>query len=162
MLTATDHISKYVTYGEAIHSDTAERLGILNVPDANQLANMQYVASRVFDKVRDHFGVPIIVSSFFRSPALNAAVPGSSKTSQHMNGEAIDHLLPGRNAEIFKWAKANIDLLDFDQMIWEYGTSSEPAWVHISKVSYRPNRHQILRYYTNAQGQIVGIPFDLF
>ncbi len=158
----SDHISKWVTYGEATHSDTAARKDIPNIPDATQLANMQYVASKIFDKVRDHFGVPIIASSFFRSPALNSQVPGASQTSQHMKGEAVDMLLPGRNAELFKWVLGNKDILDFDQMIWEYGTIKEPAWVHVSKVNYRPNRKQILRYWIGLQGQIIGVPFDLF
>lgn len=158
----TDHISKYCTYGEAIRSDTASRLGIPNIPDVAQLSNMEYVASEIFDKIREHFNVPLTVSSFFRSPNLNFSTPGASKTSQHMKGEAIDHYLSGRNAEIFKWVKDNIKELDFDQMIWEYGTKEEPAWVHISKVSYRKNRNEILRYYHNQAGDIQCVLFDLF
>lgn len=157
----TDHISKYVTYGEAIHSDTAARLNIANIPDETQMSAMRHVANEIFDKVREHVGVPVTVSSFFRSPLLNNRIPGASKTSQHMRGEAIDHFLAGRNMEIFKWVKENIDVLDADQLIWEYGTTIEPAWVHISKVSYRPNRRQILRYYTDSHENIIGIPFDL-
>ncbi len=156
----TDKISKYCTYGEAIHSDTASRLNIPNIPNDVQLGAMKYVATEILDKVREEFG-PIHVNSFFRSQELNNATPGASKTSQHMKGEAIDHLILGKNAEIFKWVKENTKLLDFDQMIWEYGTTEEPAWVHISKVSYRPNRQMILRYEV-VNGQIVGIPFDLF
>lgn len=158
----SDHISAHLTYGEAIHSDTAARLNIPNIPNEIQLNSMRYVATEIFDKVRDHFGVPVYATSFFRSPLLNNRTPGASKTSQHMNGEAIDHFLAGRNAEIFRWVLANRAVLDFDQMIWEYGDKNEPAWVHVSKVSYRPNRRQAIRYFLDSHENIIGIPFDLF
>ncbi len=157
----TDKISKYCSYGEAIHSDTASRLGIPNIPNEEQLQHMKYVATEILDKIRDKFG-PIHVNSFFRSEELNKQTPGASKTSQHMKGEAIDHLIIGRNMEIFKWVYSNKDVLDYDQCIFEYGTKEEPAWVHVSKVNYRINRKQTLRYYLNDQKEIVGIPFDLF
>lgn len=158
----TDRISTYCTYGEAIHSDTAARLGIQNIPDEQQLACMKYVATEIFDKIRDRFQVPLIASSFFRSPTLNNSTPGASKSSQHMKGEAIDHLLIGRNNQVFRWVKDNVNELDFDQMIWEYGTKEEPAWVHVSKVSYRPNRREVLRAFHDNDGNIRYIPFDLF
>lgn len=158
----TDLISKHCTFGEAIRSDTAARLNIPNIPNDEQLAAMKYVATEIFDKIREHFNVPLTASSFFRSPALNNSTPGASKTSQHMKGEAIDHFLAGRNMEIFKWVKENIHDLDADQVIYEYGTKEEPAWVHVSKVSYRPNRHEILRAYHDTDGNIRYIPFDLF
>ncbi len=152
---ATDKISLYCTYGEATHSQTAERLGIPNTPTEEQLANMRYVATEVFDKVREFLGGPLTPSSFFRSPELNGSVGGSSKTSQHMKGEAIDMFKPGRHKEIFDFIRQN---LDFDQLIWEYGTNDEPAWVHCSKVAYRENRRVIYRCYGNAQ----YVPFDLY
>lgn len=150
-----DHISKYCTYGEAIHSQTAERLGISNTPNEEQLTAMKYVAIEIFDKVREFINSPLTASSFFRSPQVNGSVGGSSKTSQHMRGEAIDMFKAGRNKEAFDFIRAN---LEFDQLIWEYGDESEPAWVHCSKVNYRPNRKMVLRCYGNAQ----YVPFDLY
>ncbi len=158
----SDHISKYCTYGEAIRSDTASRLGIPNTPNEEQLSSMKYVATEIFDKIREHFGVPLTASSFFRSPNLNSSTPGASKTSQHMKGEAIDCFLSGRNMEVFAWVYKNLKELDIDQMIWEFGTKDEPAWVHISKVSYRANRHDVLRAYHDSEGNARYIPFDLF
>lgn len=158
----SDHISKYCTYGEAIRSDTAARLGIPNIPTDEQLEAMKYVATEIFDKIREHFGVPLTASSFFRSYSLNNSTPGASKTSQHMKGEAIDCFLSGRNMEVFKWVYDNRVLLDVDQLIFEYGTKEEPAWVHVSKVSYRKNRNEILRAYHDQEGNIRYIPFDLF
>jgi len=136
-------VSKNISYKEATHSTTAKRLGIDNTPDAEQFSNMIYVAENVFQPVREHFGVPIYVSSFFRSEALNSAIRGSS-SSTHMKGEAmdLDADVFGKvtNAEIFHYIKDN---LEFDQLIWEFGTDIEPAWVHVS-LSKGTNRNQIL------------------
>ena len=137
-------VSKNISYKEATHSTTAKRLGIDNTPNAEQMSNMRYVAENVFQPIREHFGVPIYISSFFRSEALNKAVRGSS-SSTHTKGEAmdLDADVFGRinNAQIFNYIK---DHLEFDQLIWEFGTDDNPAWVHVS-LSKRNNRNQILK-----------------
>jgi len=156
-----DPISKWVSFGEAIRSETASRLNIPNLPDEHQLAAMKYVASQIYDPLREHFG-PIHVNSFLRVPALNNSTPGSSKTSAHMKGEAIDMSLMGRNAEVFKYALNLKESLDFDQMIWEFGDKAEPAWVHISKSAIQKNRKEVLRAYHDQDGNPRYVPFDLF
>lgn len=137
-------ISKNISYKEATHSTTAKRLGIDNTPNAEQMSNMRYVAENVFQPIREHFGVPIYISSFYRSEALNKAIRGSS-SSTHIKGEAmdLDADVFGRinNAQIFNYIK---DHLEFDQLIWEFGTDDNPAWVHVS-LSKRNNRNQILK-----------------
>ena len=136
------NISKYISYLEATTSQTAIRKAILNAPSEKELICMQLVGIRVFDVVREHFGVPLRVSSFFRSEKLNKAV-GGSKTSQHVKGQAIDMQGTGKvtNKMVFDYIKDN---LDFDQLIWEYGTEKNPAWVHVSYISKEKNRKQIL------------------
>ena len=135
-------ISKYITFEEATTSQTATRLGIDNAPNNEQLLAMQIIGIRVFDVVRKHFKTPIRVSSFFRNEATNRAVKGS-KTSQHVKGQAIDMQGTGKltNKMIFDYIKDN---LDFDQLIWEFGTKENPAWVHVSYNSKEKNRKQIL------------------
>mgnify|MGYP006921438617 FL=1 len=114
-------ISKYLNYEEATKSQTATRLGIKNEPNTQQLEAMKYVAVNVFDKVREFVGGPLHASSFFRSEKLNAAIGGSSKTSQHMKGEAIDidcdTFGHGTNQGIFDYIRVN---LEYDQVIGEY------------------------------------------
>ena len=136
------NISKYITYLEATTSQTASRKGIDNTPTDAELINMQLVAIRVFDVVRNHFKTPLRVSSFYRCLKLNTVV-GGSKNSQHKTGQAIDMQGTGdvTNKEIFEFIKNN---LDFDQLIWEFGNESNPAWVHVSYVSKEKNRKQIL------------------
>lgn len=134
-------ISKYLTLAEVTTSQTAIRHGIDNRPTPAVSANLKLVATKVFDPMREALGKPIRVSSGYRSPILNKKI-GGAKNSQHTTGEALDlQGLEGlKNSEIFNYIKNN---LEFDQLIWEYGTSREPAWVH---VSYRKsgNRKQIL------------------
>lgn len=136
------NISKYITYLEAITSQTATRKGIVNIPGDKELINMQLVGIRVFDVIREHFNIPLRVSSFYRSLLLNNSV-GGAKTSQHIKGQAIDIQGTGEvsNKMIFDYVKDN---LDFDQLIWEFGTDKNPAWVHVSYVSKDKNRKQIL------------------
>jgi len=136
----SDKISNHISYKEATKSQTASRKGIDNCPSDFQLANMKMVANKCFEPLRVHWGKPIGISSFLRSRELNDAIGGSA-TSQHMQGEhtkteegAIDidadiYDNGISNAEIFNWLDNNVE---YDQLIWEYGTSEEPDWVHIS------------------------------
>lgn len=137
-----ERISANISYAEAVASVTGERRGIRNVPSAKVLANMQRTAEAIFEPLRAHFDAPINVISFFRSPELNRAV-GGSQTSQHMTGEAMDLRGMGgiTNAQLFHYIK---DHLPFDQLIWEFGTNTEPSWVHVSYSASRPRR-QVLR-----------------
>jgi zinc D-Ala-D-Ala carboxypeptidase len=137
-------ISLHISYSEATNSTEAKRLGIDNTPNSQQLNNMVHVATKVFEPIREHFGVRIYISSFFRSKALNVAI-GGAVNSQHVTGEAIDidadqyGLIS--NKQIFDYIK---DSLEFDQLIWEEGTDLNPDWVHVSYTTSKPNRHQIL------------------
>jgi zinc D-Ala-D-Ala carboxypeptidase len=139
------NISKYITYEEAIKSPTAKRLGIENEPTPEQLENMKHVATEIFDPVREFVGGPLLASSFFRSKELNDAVPGSSATSQHMTGEAIDidcdGYQYGSNLAVFDFIRKG---LIFDQVISEYPDRfGIPSWVHVSKKK-EGNRGQVL------------------
>jgi hypothetical protein len=131
-----DNISPHITYLEATRTST----GLPNEPNAEQVESMVLAANRVFEPVRRFINAPIIVSSFFRSPKVNAAVGGSA-TSQHVKGEAIDIKRTGQNSKIFEYIKNN---LTFDQLIWEFGTDTEPAWVHVS-YKRNGNRMQVLK-----------------
>ena len=139
-------ISKHISYKEGIYSRTALRLDIKNEPNKEQLKNMKLLAEKVFEPLRIEVGGPIKVNSFFRSPELNKAIGGSSK-SQHCYGQAIDlddtfgHM---SNAQMYYFIKSE---LDFDQMIWEFGNNKNPNWVHVSYVSPEKNRNRCLRAY---------------
>ena len=138
-------LSNHLTLQEATKSATAIRKGIYNLPVDEHLAALVNTANKIFEPIRNHFNVPIGISSGYRSNALNDAV-GGSKTSQHSKGEALDidaDIYGGiTNKQIFDFIKDN---LEFDQLIWEFGTDNEPNWVHVSLKHYGEQRKQILR-----------------
>ena len=139
-------ISKHISYKEATRSTTALRLGIENIPNEYELQNMEMVAKHIFEPLRQAIDAPIKINSFFRCEELNKAIGGSSK-SQHCQGRAIDiddiygHV---SNAFMYYYIKDN---LDFDQLIWEFGTDDSPDWVHVSYVDEDSNRKRCLKAY---------------
>lgn len=135
-------ISEHISYYEATFSATAVRNGLKNEPNEEQLECMKLVAEKCFEPIRNWYGKPIKVNSFFRSKELNDFVNGSD-SSQHCKGQAIDMSAGSReeNMKLYEWAKGN---LIFDQLIYEYGDSTGPDWVHISYKT-TGNRNQILR-----------------
>jgi len=139
-------ISKHISYKEAVYSRTAQRRDIYNHPENDQADNMRLIAEQVFEPLRSWVGGPIKINSFFRSPELNTAIGGSTK-SQHCQGQAIDlddTFGRATNAEMYEFIKEN---LDFDQMIWEFGDDDNPDWVHVSYVSKDKNRNRCLKAY---------------
>jgi len=137
-------ISEHISYKEAVRSDTADRLNIINIPGETELDNMSTISEKIFEPLRSHVGGPIRINSFFRSVELNKAIGGSS-TSQHCKGQAFDlddSYGCMTNAEMYKFVKDN---LDFDQMIWEFGDDENPNWIHISYVSQEKNRNRCLK-----------------
>jgi hypothetical protein len=139
-------LSEHLALAEVTKSDTAKRKGISNMPTEAHLANFKLLAENIFEPIRVHFGVPIHLSSGYRSAELNKAV-GGALSSQHCSGEAIDIDMDGRpggvtNKMVFDYIKDN---LNFDQLIWEFGTSTAPDWVHVSYESTGKQRKQILK-----------------
>ncbi len=136
-------LSKNLSLSEVIKSNTAIKNGIDNSPTLEHLNNLEILAEKIFQPIREHFGVPIGISSGYRSKALNKAI-GGSKTSQHCSGQALDldADIYGKvtNKEIFDFIVEN---LDFDQVINEYNYS----WVHVSYNSRQVNRKQVLKAY---------------
>tara|TARA_R110000824_G_scaffold160471_1_gene335287 strand:+ start:173 stop:637 length:465 start_codon:yes stop_codon:yes gene_type:complete len=135
-------ISKHISYHEGTYSQTGVRRDLDNTPDDDQLKRMEEVAENLFEPLREWVGGPIKINSFFRGEPVNTAIGGSRK-SQHMKGQAIDiddTFGHKTNAEMYHYVKDN---LDFDQLIWEFGTDKNPNWLHISWVSHRPNRKKL-------------------
>lgn len=118
-------ISKYFHLEEMTHSQTAIRLGLKNEPSDAVKAHMLIAAKRM-DAIRELLGHPVIVSSWFRSKAVNKANKGSD-TSDHPNGWAVDFICPGFGdpLKICQFL-LKCGLSDFDQLI------QEGTWVHIS------------------------------
>lgn len=137
-------LSNNFSLRELTKSQTATRMGIDNTPNEEQTENLRRVCKDILQPVRDHFGIPFAPSSGFRSVALCEAI-GSSATSQHAKGEAVDFEVPGHdNLYIAEWVRDN---LVFDQLILEFYTPGDPSsgWIHCS-VTEENNRNQCLSF----------------
>ena len=141
-------LSKNFVLSEITRSNTARRKGISNEPEKEHLASLQTIITELVQPMRDAIG-PIRISSGYRSPKLNKAIGGSSR-SQHCKGQALDLQFwqDGKmnNKVIYDWVLDSG--LDFDQMINEF----DFAWIHISFNSSK-NRRQVLEAYKNDQGK---------
>lgn len=120
-------LSPHFTFDELTFSETAVRLGIDNRPDDPDVVAHLFILATGLEVVRAVLGdVPILLSSGYRSPRLNAAV-GGSKNSAHCRGLAADFRAPAYGTP-YKIARTLADhpvTVGFDQLIFE-GT-----WVHI-------------------------------
>ena len=138
-------LSKNFSLSELCKSSTATRLNIDNTPQDNEIVdNLKCVATNILQPIRDKFGVPFTPNSGYRSPTLNEAIKGSSK-SQHCAGEAVDVEVPTiDNLVLAHWIAIN---LNFDQLILEYYVKGEPksGWVHVSCLN-EGNRKEVLTY----------------
>jgi len=140
-------LTENLSLAEVTKSVTALRHGIANTPKVTHLINLKEVAKNIFQPCREHFGMPLAVTSGYRSEVLNDLI-GGSKRSQHSKGEALDldaQVYGGfTNRELFLYIK---DHLAFDQLIGEFPDNvGEFAWVH---VSYKAdgNRGEVLIAY---------------
>jgi hypothetical protein len=131
-----------------LHSQTAIRFSIDNWPTAEEIVEMKNLAVNVLQPIRDKIGVPIRISSGYRSVALNKRI-GGSNNSQHTRGQAADIIASGMTPH--QLAKKIIELnITFDQLIWE------GDWVHIS-FNARGNKRQVLTAHFN-NGRVTYTP----
>ena len=141
-------LSKNFTLSEITKSNTAKRLGIDNAPNQEHLNNMQILIRDLIQPMRDALG-PIRISSGYRSPVLNRAIGGSTK-SQHCKGQAVDIQFWEKgemcNKKVYDWVLK--EGIEFDQMINEF----DFAWIHISLRPDNKNRKMVLEAYKDDDG----------
>lgn len=145
-------LSEHFALEEFTRSATAPRLGICNEPGTDAISNLQCLCQEVLEPLREHAGVPIIVSSGFRCRRLNKAVGGVTN-SQHCTGEAADIHLPD-NETGREWFDYIARHLTFDQLIWEH--TGGTVWIHVSyRREYGKNRRQVLTKQENLYSVIL-------
>ena len=152
-------ISPHLNLAELTRSETAKRNGIDNTPTAEHLENFKLLADKVFEPIREHFKTPIFISSGYRSKELNELIKGIA-TSQHCKGQAIDIDMDGGNGEVtnrmvFDFIK---NKLDFDQLIWEFGTDFNPDWVHVSYVKGKNRKQKLKAIRSGGKTSYINIP----
>ncbi len=149
------NLSKSFTLNELTKSQEAIRLGIDNIPNEEHIENLKILCEKILQPLRDYYGMPVSVSSGYRSVALCEAV-GSSAKSQHTKGQAADFEIFGiANKDVADFIVQN---LNYDQCILEFWNENEPnsGWVHCS-YSTNGNRKQYLKA-QKIDGKIVYSP----
>ena len=142
------NLSEHFTLEEATFSGTAARLGIGNTPLSDILLNM-IKAAEYLEQLRTYINQRINITSWYRSELLNSNITGSSRTSAHISGFAID--CRTEKLTVLELCKVTKEFLDhtnipYDQIIHEYG-----SWMHIS---FDPrNRQECLTIFKNNQGK---------
>jgi hypothetical protein len=126
---------KYFTINELSTTGT----GLPNVPNSEQRANLEHLVSVILDPAREWFNAPIRVNSGFRSERVNDAI-GGARGSQHLKGEAAD-ISCNSNGILFRHI---LNGGKFDQLIWEFGDSANPQWIHVSVKRLVANRGEVL------------------
>ena len=135
-------LSEHFMLYEMTRSGVAADNDLDNNPNAKQTEALRALCQHVLEPLRHRFG-PIVISSGFRSAAVNRLVPGAVPASQHTKGEAADIVIgtPERGIAMYRYIRENID---FDQLIWEPIGAAAPRWLHVSYTRRRKNRHCVL------------------
>ena len=139
-------LTPHFSLQEMTDSQTAKKHGIANVPTPEVVENLRRLCTHTLEPLREKLGLPIIITSGFRTKALNDIIVHASRKSQHMSGCAADFMVQGSNQhELLIMAFRLIiedESVDFDQLILY------PNFIHVSYVSKETNRHKIM----TAQG----------
>ena len=141
-------LSEHFDLSEFTRSATADKLHIDNTIPEELIPNLKNLCEQVLEPLREHFGIPVIISSGYRCPALNQAV-GGVPNSQHLKGEAADIILPpstlnSQHSTLNDWFLWIMDNTHFDQLGYEQSGSTK--WIHVScKPDPTENRQSIFR-----------------
>ena len=152
-------LSPHFSLKEMTDSQTAVKHGIANIPSPEAVENLHRLCEGTLEPLREAIGLPIIVTSGYRTKALNAMLAHASDRSQHMLGQAADfHVARGpvqgskfkvqsdreRLIKAFRLIITSPDI-DYDQVILY------PSFIHVSYVSKERNRHGILKAQGNGK-----------
>lgn len=113
--------SKYFTWAEAL---LLPKVNAYANPSIDQQMNIMKLAGAL-DKVRDHYGKPIQITSWLRPDAYNKMI-GGAPFSFHKSGAAVDFVIPGLIIELVKQD------LQRRADIWPYrGEKDTSNWIHL-------------------------------
>lgn len=83
-------LSPHFSLLELTESATARQRDIANIPPPEAVENLKRLCKGTLEPLRKALGLPVIITSGYRCKELNNIVNRSSKTSQHMLGQAAD------------------------------------------------------------------------
>ena len=142
-------LSEHFELSDFLVSETAARRGIANEPTPEVIENLRRLCQLVLQPLRIQLARPMVITSGYRSPALNRAV-GGSKTSHHMQGRAADLIVPGLSP-LAVCQTAQQMKLPCVQIIHEFG-----RWAHLAVAL--PNERTQLLTAKLTQGRTVYEP----
>lgn len=146
-------LSPHFSLKEMTDSQTAVRYGIANVPSEQEIENLRRLCQGTLEPLREALQLPVVITSGFRTKALNDKLAHSSERSQHMQGCAADFYVSSAGSIVqgskvqgsrelliraFREILTN-PKIDYDQLILY------PNFIHVSYVSKERNRHNILK-----------------
>ena len=145
-MTSNISLSPHFYLDEFTKSSTAIKHGIQNNPPQEAVENLRRLCANTLEPLREALGLPVVITSGFRTKTLNSMLAHSSERSQHMLGQAADfYVAPGQSGlsrrELLIKAFHLIILdesIDYDQLILY------PSFIHVSYVSRERNRRTIL------------------
>ena len=156
-MTSNISLSPHFCLDEFTKSATARKHGIDNTPPQEAVDNLKALCLGCLEPLRKELGLPVVITSGYRTKALNSMLAHSSERSQHMLGQAADfyvaepkdlNLEPGtlnpakptRRELLIKAFRLIIldGSIDYDQLILY------PSFIHVSYVSRERNRRTIL------------------
>ena len=145
-MTSNISFSPHFCLDEFTKSSTAIKHGIQNNPPQEAVENLRRLCANTLEPLREALGLPVVITSGFRTKTLNSMLAHSSERSQHMLGQAADfYVAPGQSGlsrrELLIKAFHLIILdesIDYDQLILY------PSFIHVSYVSREHNRRTIL------------------
>lgn len=163
---------------EFVVSQTARDHGLDNTPPAEAVENLRALCVHTLEPLREALGLPIIITSGYRSKALNDRITHHSSTSQHMNGEAADFYVgqgpvsgvksqvSGNHLELETGespmkletnSRRELLIKAFRQIITDDSLDYDqciiyPSFIHVSYVrSGRKNRSKLIRGFGNGK-----------
>ncbi len=147
------YLSPHFTLAEMCESQTAEKHGIANIPSSEAVANMRRLCEGCLEPLREALGLPIIITSGYRTKALNNHILHSARKSQHVSGQAADFYVEGASRrelliKAFHLIIVHEDI-DYDQLILY------PTFIHVSYVRRTANRHKLTK--ANGHGTYCGL-----
>ena len=83
-------LSPHFKLSEFVVSETASRHGIDNTPPEEAVENLRRLCQGTLEPLREALQLPVVITSGFRTKALNDRLAHSSERSQHMQGCAAD------------------------------------------------------------------------
>ena len=128
-------LTPHFTLAEMTASQVANRAGLDNNPDSQVIANLVRLC-QTLESVRSLIGQPVLITSGYRSEALNRQIGGSG-ASAHIRGLAADIMAVSLSPRELALRIMDSNL-DFDQLILEFD-----GWVHLGLAEHKLRRQAL-------------------